>query len=253
MILAADNIHGLNPIVADAMRALDPEPVRALARRCVDAGASLIDVNPGHLSPRTEDRMTFLVEAVQEAADVTLMLDSPNARALERGLAACVSTPVINAVWLDDARLAAVLPLAICHRTRVVVLLMDERSFPPRTMDKKLALTVELRARITAAGVPADRIIFDPVLPNLSWDDALERVAEAVKTVRLLSSGAVFQEPTATLAGLSNLRSGLRRIHPPRVEETCLALLAGAGLDFILADVLQPGFVNAYRWVLAMA
>jgi len=33
MILAADNIHGLNPIVANAMSKLDPVPIQALARR----------------------------------------------------------------------------------------------------------------------------------------------------------------------------------------------------------------------------
>jgi len=78
------------------------------------------------------------------------------------------------------------------------------------------------------------------------------RVAEAVKTVRLLSTGAVFQEPVTTMAGVSNLRSGLRRIHPFHFEETCLTLLAGAGLDIVLADVLQPEFGDAFRSVSQM-
>lgn len=247
MILAADNIHGLNPVVADAMRRLDPRPIQALARQCVDAGARLIDVNPGHLSSRTENHMAFLVEAVQEAVDVPLLLDSPNARILATGLSACTSKPVLNAVWLDDQRLDAVLALASRYQTRVVALLMDERSFAPPTMEEQLALATALSERIVASGVARGDIIFDPVLPNLSWDDAFMRIAEVVKTVRFLSSGAVFQEPVATMAGLSNLRSGLRRIHPFRVEETCLALLAGAGLDIILADALQPGFRDAFQ------
>ncbi|MCA1961720.1 MAG: dihydropteroate synthase [Desulfomonile sp.] len=252
MILAADNIHGLNSVVADAMRRLDPLPIQALARRCVDAGAHIIDVNPGHLSTRTEDRMAFLVDAIQGAVDIPLMLDSPSARILARGLTACESAPILNAVWLDEERLGTVLDLASQHQTRVVALLMDARSFTPPTVEEKLALAIELRDRMATAGIPADRIIFDPVLPNLSWDDALVRVAEAVKTVRLLSSGAIFQEPVTTMAGLSNLRSGLRRFHPFHVEETCLALLAGAGLDIALADVLQPDFGHVFRSVSQM-
>jgi len=253
MILAADNIHGLNPIVADAMSKLDPVPIHALARRCVDAGACTIDVNPGHLTARTEDRIAFLVEAIQESVDVPLMLDSPSARILARGLAACKSTPILNAVWLDEERLEAVLELASLHQARVVALLMDGRSFTPPTVEEKLALAIELRERMMAAGVAGEHIIFDPVLPNLSWDDAFMRVAEAVKTVRLLSSGAVFQEPVTTMAGVSNLRSGLRRTYPFHLEETCLGLLAGAGLDIVLADVLQPEFGDAFRSVSQMA
>ena len=42
------------------------------------------------------------------------------------------------------------------------------------------------------------------------------------------------------MAGLSNLRSGQRNIYPRRVEEACLAMLAGAGLDLALINVLKP-------------
>jgi len=34
MRLAADNLHALNPVVADALRNLDPGPLQELARRC---------------------------------------------------------------------------------------------------------------------------------------------------------------------------------------------------------------------------
>jgi len=50
-----------------------------------------------------------------------------------------------------------------------------------------------------------------------------------------------------TMAGLSNLRSGLRHTYSLRVEETAIALLAGAGLDLALMDVLQPGLMETVR------
>ena len=97
--------------------------------------------------------------------------------------------------------------------------------------------------------MPSDKLIFDPVLPNLSWDDAFFRVAESIKAVRLLSSGAVFQEPAQTMVGLSNLRSGLRRRYPWQIEETCLHMLAGAGLEYVLADVTTKEFQKAVSQV----
>jgi 5-methyltetrahydrofolate corrinoid/iron sulfur protein methyltransferase len=65
LIIAADNLEPLNPVIAQALASLDPLPLQELARRLEQAGASLLDINPGYLSPRHYDRMAFMVEAVQ--------------------------------------------------------------------------------------------------------------------------------------------------------------------------------------------
>ncbi len=249
MILAADNLQIFNPVVAKALAAKDPGPLQDLARRCRQAGASLLDLNPGFLSKRQEDRMAFMVDAVQEEVDLPLILDSPRAGVLAQGLAACRGKPVLNALTLEPRKLEEILPLAASRQTDLVLLLLDERSFPPPTMEGKIALAVELRERTLAAGLAPEQLIFDPVLPSLSWPDAWDQVKECIKTVRLLAAGAIFPEPARTMAGLSNLRSHLRRVYPLEVETTCLALLAGAGLDIALADVLQPGFAEGTKLI----
>jgi len=91
MILAADNLTGADPLVQQALRDLDPKPVQELARRLADAGADLLDLNPGYLSRRQEDRLAFLVEAVQEVASLPLILDSPNPMFREHRLPACAA------------------------------------------------------------------------------------------------------------------------------------------------------------------
>jgi 5-methyltetrahydrofolate corrinoid/iron sulfur protein methyltransferase len=247
LLLAADNLHALNPVFADALERLDPKPIQSLAARCQAAGAALLDLNPGYLSKRKEDRMSFLVDTVQEVSSVGLILDSPNPRVLARGLAACRETPVLNALSLEEQKLEEILPLAAEHQTDLVLLLMDERSFTPPTMEEKIAIAIELRERCLAAGLRHENLLFDPVLPNLSWDDAFFRVSEGIKTVRLFASGAIFQEPARTMVGLSNLRSGLTQRYSSRYEETCMNLLAGAGLSVALANVLQPELMDAYR------
>ena len=249
MKLVADNVHGLNPIVADAMERLDPEPIKRLVGECERAGAHFIDVNPGYLSKRKLDRMAFLVEAVEESTDAGVILDSPNPLVLKTGLQACRRTPVLNALSMEEEKLREILPLAVEHGTRLVVLLMDERSFSPPTVEEKLALALEIRELAMSAGMSSHDLIFDPVMPSLSWDDAYDRIAAGIKTIRLIAAGAIFQDPADTMIGLSNLRSGMRRNVPFRLEETCLNLLAGAGVHFVLADVLQPGFVEAFQTV----
>jgi cobalamin-dependent methionine synthase I len=243
--LAADCLTAANPRVAQALADLNPAPLQELARRCQEAGAQLLDLNPGYLPERRLDRMAFLVEAVQEAVDLPLILDSPQGEALARGLAVCRDQPILSALTLEPRKLAEILPLAVAHDCDLVVLLLDERSFSPPGLEEKLNLAMELSEQALAAGLPPERLIFDPVLPNLSWPDALSRTGEAVQAVRWLASGQVFGEAARTMAGLSNLRSGLRRHYAVSLDTLVMALLAGAGLSIALADVLQPEIAAA--------
>jgi 5-methyltetrahydrofolate corrinoid/iron sulfur protein methyltransferase len=247
LIIAADNLHVLNPVVAQALHDLDPGPLQELARRCEQAGAGLIDINPGFLPPRRHDRMAFMVEAVQQVTNLRLILDSPDARVLARGLAAVKQPPILNACTLEVEKLRDILPLAAQHHTDLVLLLLDARSFPAADLEGKITLALELRAHALAAGLTDGQLIYDPVLPNLTWPDAWTQVGAVVQAVRLLHGGELWGEPARTMAGLSNLRSGLRQTYPVRVEEAALGLLAGAGLGIALVDVLQPGMMETVR------
>lgn len=243
MLLAADNLNALNPTLAAALQNREKKPLQEVVRRLDQAGVDLIDLNPGYLTPRQEDRMAFLVEAVQEVSETRLILDSPNPRVLAKGLAVCQQAPILNALTLEEAKLAALLPLAVQARTDLVLLLLDERSMPAPTLEEKLTLASRLREEAIAAGLEPDSLIFDPVLPNLSWPDVYYQTSADIKTIRLLASGAVFGEPARTMIGLSNLRSGRRQLYPLELEATCLGLLAGAGVSIVLLDVLQPGIL----------
>jgi len=240
MIIAADNLTSANPVVAQALKDLNPRPLQDLALLCAQNGAHLLDLNPGYLSRRHEDRMAFLVEAVQEVTTLPLILDSPNPRVLAGGLAACRDKPILNAVTLEAEKLEEILPLAAAHRTQLVLLLLDEKSQPPPTLEGKVALAVELRERCLTKGLTDEQLIFDPVLPNLRWPDAWPQTGADFQTVRYLASGSLFGVPVSTMVGLSNLRSGLRDMYPVQLDITVLALLAGAGLTYVLADVLNP-------------
>ncbi|MHB8205129.1 MAG: dihydropteroate synthase [Desulfomonilaceae bacterium] len=244
MIFAADNLHGLNPVVSDAMKKLDPRPIVDLVARIQKSGAKMIDINPGYLPKRSEDRMRFLVETVQEYTSAQLILDSPNPRLIEIGLSVCKEKPIINSISLEKAKLDGILPLAIEHECELVILLMDESSFSPPSVEEKISLAVEINDHCAAFGLPLEKLIFDPVLPNLSWDDSWRRIGEAVNTVRLLSTGAVFDQPVKTMVGLSNLRSGSKRYQSLDIDLTSLAMLCGAGLDYALVDAFEPRILS---------
>ena len=52
------------------------------------AGAQDIDINSGPLSRSPEEKMTFLVHAVQDTVDLPVVLDTANPQAVAAGLAA---------------------------------------------------------------------------------------------------------------------------------------------------------------------
>ena len=53
MIVVADNLNVVNPVVAAALQNLEAGPLQELARRCEQAGAKILDINPGYLSGQT--------------------------------------------------------------------------------------------------------------------------------------------------------------------------------------------------------
>jgi 5-methyltetrahydrofolate corrinoid/iron sulfur protein methyltransferase len=252
MILAADNLHPLNPVVADALKRLDARPIQDLAKRCELPGVEFIDINPGYLSRRYEDRMAFMVEAVQEVSSLRLILDSPSARVLARGLAVCRDKPVLNGLSLEPAKLAEILPLAVHSGASLVLLLMDERSRVPASFEAKAATAVELRDRAIAAGMQAIDLTVDPIMPNITWPDAYFQVNAVINLVRLLTGWSIFPEPMTTMVGLSNLLSGQRSRFPESLELHCLSLLSGAGLNVALANVLRSNLMSTFRLIRPM-
>lgn len=243
MLIAADNLNILNPVVAASVQHFDKRPLQELVRRLDQTGVDLFDLNPGYLSPRHEDRMVFLVEAVQEVSSTRLILDSPSPAVLAKGLAVCQKPPILNALTLEEQKLREILPLAVRARTDLVLLFLDEQSMTPPALEEKITLAARLRDLSLAAGVQETHLIYDPVLPNLSWPDVYYQTTTVIKTIRLLAGGALFGEPARTMVGLSNLRSGRRQLYPLELETSCLGLLAGAGLNIALLDVFQPGLL----------
>lgn len=244
MKVIADNLNAMNPLVAEALKTLDPRPIQELALRCSQAKADFIDINPGYLSKNQEDRIIFLVEAVRAVSPLGLVLDSPNARVLAKGLEACQGRAILNALTLEEKKQKEILPLAVQYQTPLILMLLDERSRPPATLEEKIALAIELRERAISAGLAEELVLFDPLLPPLSWPEAPEQIKAAILIVRHLSSGALFNREVQTLVGLSNLGSGKRNEDSLAKKRMTLSLLAGAGLSHVLADVLQPGWRN---------
>jgi len=246
MMIVADNLHVVNPKVAKAVADLDPVPIRRLVKQCQDAGAQAIDINSGPLPKSPEKHFAFLVETVQETTQLPLVLDTTNPLALEAGLKACRNRPIINGFSLEPAKLEKILPLAAAYDADIIGYLLGPDSQVPIGPDEMMAMAVELFGAYSESGMALDRLIIDPVIAPVTWDNGIrhnQAVLSLLRTLPDLLGGTV-----RTIAGVSNLASGpMPTSRKIELEQAYLPMLAAAGLNMALLNVLHQPTIQTLR------
>jgi 5-methyltetrahydrofolate corrinoid/iron sulfur protein methyltransferase len=239
MIVVADNLRITLPAVRDAVDSLDPKPIRQMALACMDAGARALDINSGPLTRNPVEKMTFLINSVQEAVDLPLFLDTTNPEAMAAGLDACQRRATINGVSLEPEKLKRMLPLAKAYDADLVGYLLRPDGHVPGDAAGRMEAAVQLFGECDRAGIPPERLIIDPIVAPLAWQDGNRQNMAILEVFTTLPD--LLGVPVRTMAGLSNLTTGApdaaaRR----RYQRTFLPMLAAANLDIALMNVLDP-------------
>ena len=246
MLIVADNLHVVDPLIAASLAQMDPEPIRDLARKCLAAGAQALDINSGPLRREPGKRFAFFVEAAQAAGQVPLLLDTTNVEALRAGLQACSGRAIINGFSLEPARMDAILPLACKFDADIIGYLLRPDSSVPFEADEMMNTALELFTALSSAGLPPERLIIDPVIAPVFWEKGIQHNQAVLAVISRLPDLLGF--PVRTIAGLSNLASGpvslARKI---ALESAFLPMLAAAGLDMVLMNSLHAPVVRLAR------
>ena len=232
MLIIGENIHIIAPPVKAAIEARDAKFLQDLARRQVEAGAGVVDLNIGPQKKLGAEIMPWLVEAVQQVTDVPLSLDTTNLAAMEAGLQKCAHPAMLNSASADPARLDSVMQLAAKYGARVIALTMGVDGIPT-TADGRAGIALDaLLPAAEAAGVPVEDVYLDPLVltVNCNQDVARESV-EAIRMFKMLAD-----PPPATVVGLSNISNGCPLETRPLINRTMLVMVLGAGLDSAIAD-----------------
>jgi len=232
VLIIGENIHIIAPPVKAAIEARDAKSLQDLARRQVEAGAGVVDLNIGPQKKLGAEIMPWLVEAVQQVVDVPLSLDTTNLAAMEAGLQSCARPAMLNSASADPARLDSVMQLAARYGARVIALTMGVDGIPT-TADGRAAIAMDaLLPAAEAAGVPVADVYLDPLVltVNCNQDVARESV-EAIRMFKMLAD-----PPPTTVVGLSNISNGCPPETRPLINRTMLVMVLGAGLDSAIAD-----------------
>ena len=246
MVIVGELINTSRKAVGEAVDNKDARFIQQVAREQAEAGADYIDVNCGNKVFNEIENMCWLINTIQDAVQVPLCIDSPNPQALAAGLAlAKHGTPMINSITAEGARFDAVIPLVQQYRAKVVALCMDDRGMPDTAADR-MRVARDLHARLTAAGVRADDIYFDPLVkPVSSVATAGFEVLESIRLIKAQYPAVHF------MCGLSNISYGL----PNRkyLNRLFVAQTMAAGMDgYILnpTDKDMMGLIYAAKMLL---
>ncbi len=238
MKIIADNLRITKTEVHNAFNTRNPEPLQELVKKCVAKGAWAIDVNTGPLGKSAEGGMAFFVNSVQAVTDLPLVIDTSNPKAMAAGLSYTRNRPVINGFSLEPKKLEKILPLAKEYDADIVGFLLYPDSRVPKDEAQRYEIALELFDEAQRAGVPKERIIIDPVVPPLAWDDGIIQARAVLNVIKTLPDLLGF--PVKTIAGLSNLTTGTAdKAKKNLIEQSYAVLLAGAGLDYLLMDILN--------------
>jgi len=243
MLIIGECIHVIAPRVRAAIENRDKAFIQDLARRQVEAGAHMLDLNIGPQRKAGPEVMSWMVETIQEAVDVPLSLDTTNVAAIEAGLKLCKHTPIINSTDATEERLEALMPLAAKYNAHIIALTYAGSALPT-SVDARIELASG--PILTAAakhGVPIENIFFDPLVMTVNGNQ--EQSLLVVESVRFFKQ--MTDPPPKTTCGLSNVSNGAPREIRPLINRVYLLMLMGAGLDSAILDPLDREIMEAIR------
>lgn len=216
--------------LAAALQAGDMKLVRREAVAQVQAGADILDVNVGASGIDETRLLPQAVQAVMEAVDVPLSLDSNNPKSLEAALKIYQGKPVINSVTGQERSLNEVLPLVKEYGAVVIGLTMDDEGIP-MDADRRVAIAHKIVDRAEALGIPRENIIIDCLALTIAADSRA-----GLATLQAIRKVKAELGVNQTL-GASNISYGL----PDRdvLNSAFLALAIAAGVTCPTVDVAR--------------
>ena len=190
--------------------------------------------------------MNFIIDAIQQVSDLPLIIDTANPKAMEAGVRACKSMPTINGFSLESSKLDKILPLAKEFRTDIIAYLLYPNGHVPPDGDKRLEIAVEILEKFKETGIEEKRLIIDPVIVPLSWQNGKFQAREVLYVIKHLPD--VFGFPVRTIAGLSNLTTGSgHKAQKLIMEKAYLSMLASAGLSMIMMNVFHHEAIKTVK------
>jgi 5-methyltetrahydrofolate corrinoid/iron sulfur protein methyltransferase len=243
MIGIGECIQIISPKVRAAVEGRDKSFLQDLAKRQVDKGAAMLDLNIGPQKKAGAEVMDWLVNTVQEVVDVSLSLDSTNAEAIQSGIKVCKQKPLINSTNADPGRMSVMLPMAASHNCNIIALSLRATGLPVSADARIEILTEDIIPALEQYGLSPENVYLDPLV--MTVNGCQEHAPEVVKAMRVFTQ--ISDPPFRSVCGLSNVSNGAPPDVRPILNRTYLVMLMGAGLYSAILDPLDNEVMETIR------
>ncbi|NWG35782.1 MAG: dihydropteroate synthase [Chloroflexi bacterium] len=216
--------------LAAALQEGNLDYVRDLAKKQIEAGADILDVNVGMAGTDDVEYLPKIVKMLVDEFDIPLCLDTPNPRALAAALPLVQGRALVNSVNGEEKSLEAVLPIVKEFGAAVIGLTIGEGGIS-NDPQARLAAAGKIIERAGKLGIPPDDIVIDPLVMTVGADSN-------AGLVTLTTIERVRKEFGVNInLGASNVSFGL----PERdvVNQAFLALAIGAGATCAITDPIK--------------
>jgi 5-methyltetrahydrofolate--homocysteine methyltransferase len=216
--------------LAAALQEGNLDYVRDLAKKQIEAGADILDVNVGMAGTDDVDYLPKIVKMLADEFDIPLCLDTPNPKALAAALPLVQGRALVNSVNGEEKSLEAVLPIVKEHGAAVIGLTIGEGGIS-NDPEKRLEAARKIIERAAQIGIPIEDIVIDPLVMTVGADSNAGLVT--LTTIELVRR----EFGVNVNLGASNVSFGL----PERdvINQAFLALAIGAGATCAITDPMK--------------
>ena len=241
MILIGENINMMSLSIGPALKERNPKPIQDLARAEVEAGVDYLDLNIGPARKTGAELMPWVVNTVQEVADLPLSLDTTNFAATEAGLQTTRKTPIINSISLQPDRIEPGLQIAKKYDADLVALLWGAEGMP-RDANERAMNVVDFVYKAGEVGVASEKLWIDPIVSPVSVE--INQVSALVELMAMLGEIA---PGCKSVVGLSNISNGTPAQLRPWLNRTYLMMLMKYNLYAAIVDAFDTDLIKIVR------
>jgi cobalamin-dependent methionine synthase I len=232
VLAIAESINIMGNRSGGAMKARNPGPVQEMAREETAAGASYLDLNIGPARKDGTELMPWIVETMEACIETPLCLDTTNTNAMTAGFKVIKNkqAAIMNSISAQPERMEKLIPVAAEAGCNVIALLWGPDGMP-RDSNERASMSVELLMALNGAGIPNERILFDPIgTPITLGSDQIMSGLAFMEMLKEIAPGA------GSTVGLSNVSNGVAEHLRKHLDRTYLIMLMKTGITTAIVN-----------------
>src|SRR4029077_12102703 len=190
------------------------------------------------------EQMAKLVKLLSMSVESPIMIDSTEAKVIERALEAIPGRAIINSINMENGRerIDKIVPLAKKHGAALVALTIDPVGMA-KTRERKLEIAKKIHDIVVDEyGMESGDLIFDDLTFTLATGDAewIDSASETIEGIKLIKRDL---PGVYTSLGVSNVSFGLSPEARAVLNSVFLHHCVEAGLDMA---IVNPAHVKPY-------